>query len=62
MGDIGNFGGIGNFGYPGGLPGGQKPLLAYGADVGVGDRLFHTLDPTTRTLRAIGEHPAGRLG
>ena len=25
-----------------------------GADVGVGDRLFHTLDPTTRVLRAGG--------
>jgi GTPase len=25
-----------------------------GADVGVGDRLFHTLDPTTRTLRIDG--------
>jgi GTPase len=25
-----------------------------GADVGVRDRLFHTLDPTTRTLRAAG--------
>jgi GTP-binding protein HflX len=25
-----------------------------GADVGVGDRLFHTLDPTTRTLRCDG--------
>jgi GTP-binding protein HflX len=27
--------------------------------VGVRDRLFHTLDPTTRTLRAIGDRPAG---
>src|SRR6202040_3655271 len=25
-----------------------------GAEVGVGDRLFHTLDPTTRTLRLGG--------
>jgi GTPase len=25
-----------------------------GADVGVGDRLFHTLDPTTRTMRIAG--------
>jgi len=25
-----------------------------GAEVGVGDRLFHTLDPTTRTLRLAG--------
>src|ERR1700722_2678180 len=25
-----------------------------GADVGVGDRLFHTLDPTTRTMRIDG--------
>ncbi len=25
-----------------------------GADAGVGERLFHTLDPTTRTLRASG--------
>jgi GTP-binding protein HflX len=25
-----------------------------GSDVGVGDRLFHTLDPTTRTLRIAG--------
>jgi GTP-binding protein HflX len=25
-----------------------------GAEVGVGDRLFHTLDPTTRTLRLSG--------
>jgi GTP-binding protein HflX len=31
-----------------------------GAEVGVGDRLFHTLDPTTRTLRGIGDRPAGR--
>src|SRR6476661_10255598 len=27
-----------------------------GAEVGVRDRLFHTLDPTTRTLRGIGDH------
>ena len=27
-----------------------------GADVGVRDRLFHTLDPTTRTLRLHGPH------
>jgi len=31
-----------------------------GSDVGVRDRLFHTLDPTTRTLRPIGDRPAGR--
>jgi GTPase len=31
-----------------------------GAEVGVRDRLFHTLDPTTRTLRGIGERPAGQ--
>src|SRR5438309_8216922 len=30
-----------------------------GSEVGVRDRLFHTLDPTTRTLRAIGDRPAG---
>jgi GTP-binding protein HflX len=30
-----------------------------GSEVGVRDRLFHTLDPTTRTLRAIGDQPAG---
>ncbi|MGA2321580.1 MAG: GTPase HflX [Solirubrobacteraceae bacterium] len=30
-----------------------------GAEVGVGDRLFHTLDPTTRTPRPIGEKPRG---
>jgi GTP-binding protein HflX len=28
-----------------------------GAEVGVRDRLFHTLDPTTRTLRGIGDRP-----
>ena len=27
-----------------------------GAEVGVRDRLFHTLDPTTRTLRLDGPH------
>ena len=27
-----------------------------GSDVGVRDRLFHTLDPTTRTLRLQGPH------
>jgi GTPase len=32
-----------------------------GADVSVRDRLFHTLDPTTRTLRAI-RSPAGGEG
>src|SRR5271156_4595008 len=31
-----------------------------GADVGVRDRLFHTLDPTTRMLRRIGDRPGGR--
>src|SRR5271156_5294011 len=31
-----------------------------GAEVGVRDRLFHTLDPTTRTLRRNGDRPAGR--
>jgi GTPase len=31
-----------------------------GAEVGVRDRLFHTLDPTTRTLRGVGDRPAGR--
>ena len=28
-----------------------------GAHVGVGDRLFHTLDPTTRTLRLLRAAP-----
>src|SRR5271154_1806035 len=31
-----------------------------GAEVGVRDRLFHTLDPTTRMLRRIGDRPGGR--
>jgi GTPase len=31
-----------------------------GSEVGVRDRLFHTLDPTTRTMRAIGDRAAGR--
>jgi GTP-binding protein HflX len=29
-----------------------------GSEVGVRDRLFHTLDPTTRTLRKLGSRPA----
>jgi GTP-binding protein HflX len=34
-----------------------------GAEVGVGDRLFHTLDPTTRTPRPIGgARPGGPRG
>jgi GTP-binding protein HflX len=31
-----------------------------GAEVGVRDRLFHTLDPTTRLLRAVGDRSTGR--
>jgi GTP-binding protein HflX len=31
-----------------------------GAEVGVRDRLFHTLDPTTRMLRPTGDRQAGR--
>src|SRR5271166_4803436 len=31
-----------------------------GAEVGVRDRLFHTLDPTTRILRGTGDRPGGR--
>src|SRR5450755_2132339 len=31
-----------------------------GSEVGVRDRLFHTLDPTTRMLRRIGDRPGGR--
>src|SRR5271155_3476384 len=31
-----------------------------GAEVSVRDRLFHTLDPTTRMLRRIGDRPGGR--
>jgi GTP-binding protein HflX len=30
-----------------------------GAGAGVGERLFHTLDPTTRILRTTGRNPAG---